>query len=148
MKYVFSAPKKYHQRQKELADFLKERDLAKFVEQVLGLSGLSKLKIGHSAIGKKAEFREPDEIWLDFRNEMKYMALCIAHEYVHLLIRKKKIKMPYETEQAIAVLTQLQYEDWAGIRKFTKKIARELLIANGAWPAGKILLAPRPIVKK
>jgi len=76
---------------------------------------------------------------LDSNRPIEYIALCIAHEYAHLLLRKH-IQIQYSIEQSLAILLQLSYEDYAGIRKFSKSNAEELMKIMNVWPQGKRLL--------
>lgn len=94
--------------------------------------------IEHKPIKYRANFGEPNIISIDFRNSLNYLALSIAHEYAHLLLRRNGLlaqikkyfrdgESAYSFEQALAIMTQLSYENFAGIRPLRKKTINELM---------------------
>lgn len=135
---IFRVPKIYNNKVKE-AQNLKEKDPILFIESFCNLTGLKKAIIIHKSLKFAAEFEFPNKIYLDFSNSLNYISLCIAHEYSHLLIRNK-INLPYPIEQSLAILLQLEYEDFANIRKFKRENAKELLILMNVWESGRFIL--------
>jgi len=121
------------------ANLSKEESPVLFIEHLFRLEGLPQIKIIHKRLKLAAEFSMPNSIYIDFNNSANYIRLCIAHEYAHLLLRKN-ISVPYPVEQCIAILSQLAYEHKVGIRKFNKKIAKELMVIMRVWPAGEFWL--------
>ena len=102
---------------------------------------------------------------------MEYLALSVAHEFVHLLLRKNawsskrdikklinqnkdylssqlKNNFEYSVEQTLAILLQLAYEEKAEISKFSKKRARELMKSMDVWEIGEKLLRVWPSCSK
>ncbi|MBU1255957.1 MAG: hypothetical protein KKG75_02385 [Nanoarchaeota archaeon] len=138
-KILFKTSKIYQSKVLKFKEYLKTNNPIFFVNNLSSLKGLEKIVIIHKPLKFAAEFRLPNKILIDFRNSLSYIALCLAHEYAHLLIRNN-ISIPYPVEQSLAILIQLTYEDSANIRKFTKKTIRELMKYMNVWPDGKILL--------
>jgi hypothetical protein len=142
-KILFKTPKIYQSKISEFQEYIKINNPIFFVNNLCNLKGLDKVIVSHKPCKFAAEFELPNKILLDFRNSLSYIALCLAHEYTHLLIRKN-IKIPYPIEQSLAILIQLTYEDSAKIRKFTKKTIKELMGYMNVWPDGRVLLDKWP----
>ncbi len=142
-KILFKTPKIYKSKISGFQEYIKVNNPIFFVNNLCNLKGLNRVVIIHKLLKFAAEFELPNKILVDFRNSPSYIALCLAHEYTHLLIRKN-IKIPYPIEQSLAILIQLTYEDSAKIRKFTKKTIKELMEYMKVWPDGKILLDKWP----
>ena len=138
-KILFKTPNLYQYKVLEFQEYLKTNNSVFFVNNLSSLRGLERIIIIHKPLKFAAEFKLPNKILIDFRNSLSYIALCLAHEYTHLLIRNN-ISIPYPVEQSLAILIQLTYEDSAEIRKFSKKTIRELMEYMNVWPDGKILL--------
>lgn len=145
-----------------MAQFLESANPVRYIDRLTRLTGLSSLAIHHKPLKYAAEFKTPCTIYVDFRQTAKYISLCIAHEYSHLLLRRHEwsrqpgivsiishypqpsAKYNYTeegvVEQILAILLQLSYEDKFNIRKFSSRRARELMETMGVWPAGKDVL--------
>jgi hypothetical protein len=142
-KILFRAPKIYQSKILEFQEYIKANNPIFFVNNFCNLKGLKKIIVIHKPIKFAAEFELPDKILVDFRNSLSYIALCLAHEYAHLLLRNNA-SITYPVEQSLAILIQLTYEDSAKIRKFSKKTIKELMEYMNVWPAGKTLLENWP----
>lgn len=141
MKVSIICPKKYTGRKNELEKLLYSlKSPFLFVNKFYKLRALSSINIEHKPIKYRADYKTPHTMYMDFRNNVYYLALSIAHEYAHLLFRKNnffnKIKLraylindhdAYSFDQALAILTQVSYEDSVGIRKFTRKTIFDLM---------------------
>ncbi len=136
----FQVSQKYKSKIIELEKFLTKKNPFKYAERLYGLAPIKNLQIIHKPIKWSAQFKTPNKIIVDFRNDACYIALSMAHEYAHLLIRyykllnNKKIKkaintedLAYSIEQGLAILTQVLYEDYSEIRKLSKKHTKELM---------------------
>ena len=139
MNFIFEVPKKYNSKILETQTWIKQRNPVFYINNLCNFKGLNKVYIEHKPLKLAAEFRLPDKILLDFRNSVKYIVLCIAHEYSHLLLRAN-IPLDYSIEQSLAILLQLSYENSAGIRKFNYDTAKELMNIMNVWPNGQPLL--------
>jgi len=137
MKFKIDSPKKYRKKEQTLKVFLKSPiSPLTFVNKFYSeLDPVRSVNIKHKPIQYSAEYKTPQIILVDFRNDISYIALSIAHEYTHLLLRKNKIfrdkgvpedQNVYSFDQGLAIFTQLSYEDYANIRPFTKKTIFEL----------------------
>lgn len=147
--------------------FLDKHDPRAILESLSSLGWKGPIKIFHKNLEWAAEFQEPNKIYVDFQKPVKYLALSVAHELTHLLLRKDKwseqpaikklIKQnlghsspklhdtfEYSIEQVLAILLQLVYEEKAGISRFSKKRARELMESMDVWEIGEKLLRAWP----
>jgi len=134
-----------------------------YINKLLNLKGLSKVIIIHKTLKEAAEFRTPNKIFIDFQNNLNYLALSLAHEYTHLIMRfnqwngeinikkllrryenfkgkKDREKLEYSIEQAIAILAQTSYENYAKISKLNYKRIQQLMKYMDAYAIGKIYL--------
>lgn len=131
-----------------------------YVERICNLRGPQELIISHKKIKRAAQFQEPNKIILDFRNNRYYIALSIAHEYAHLILRynhwntnnfirhsAKRYKLYqslrlkndflYSIEQSIAILVQVAYEKYVGFKKSNAKHIQELMKFMDVWKVGR-----------
>ncbi|MBU1292275.1 hypothetical protein KKH07_02230 [Patescibacteria group bacterium] len=138
-KILFKTSKIYQSKVLEFQRYIEGNNPVFFVNNLCNLKELEKVIIIHKPLKFAAEFELPDKILVDFRNSFSYIALCLAHEYTHLLLRSN-VSVPYPIEQSLAILIQLTYEDSAKIRKFSKKTIKELMEYMNVWPDNKILL--------
>jgi hypothetical protein len=138
-KLVFKTPNQYNSKALEVKASIKKQDPFLYVENFCRLKGPDKVYIIHKPLKMAAKFKTPDKILLDFRNSASYIALCLAHEYAHLVLRAN-VSLDYPVEQSLAILLQLSYEDFAGISKFDQVRAKELMQLMNCWPTGKPLL--------
>ena len=143
-----------------------QADPLSYLSQVTGLASLPRLVIQHKPIKCAAEFKVPNRIYLDFRQPVAYMALSVAHETAHLLLRRHRwskqpgvnqvirqygqssTKYHYTREgtieQVLSILLQLSYENRFCIRKFSEVHARKLMKIMGVWPMGQPFLKRWP----
>jgi len=142
-KLTFKVPRIYKPKILKFQSLTGNNEPISFVNTICNLKGLNNIIIIHKPLKLAAEFELPNKILVDFRNSLNYISLCLAHEYVHILL-KNKISIPYSIEQSLAILIQLSYEDFVNIRKFNQKTARELMELMNVWSVGKILLKNWP----
>ncbi len=140
-KIFYKIPKTFTSKFIKVQNFIEKYAPFLYINKLCGFKKIwsNSIIISHKKLGFAAEFKLPNKIIIDFSNNPKYISLCIAHEYTHLLLRTST-SLPYHIEQTIAILSQLSYEDKAGIREFNKKTAAELMKIMDVWPSGKIIL--------
>jgi len=85
---LFKTPEIYRSRVLEFREYIKSNDPILFVNGLCNLKVLDRVNVIHKPLKFAAEFKLPSTILVDFRNSPSYIALCLAHEYAHLLIRK------------------------------------------------------------
>ena len=169
--WVLKIPFKYQKKASSLKRFLDICNPIAILGDLTGLKWRGPIKISHKNLKWSAEFQEPNKIYVDFRKPVEYLALSIAHESAHLLLRKnnwssrrdiKKLinqnrdylspwlenSFEYSIEQSLAVLLQLTYEEKTGISRFSKKRARELMKSMDVWKVGEKLLGVWPSYSK
>ena len=151
--------KKYHKNTEGLIKLLKKYNPAeifiKIFFQGIKPSHKTSIIIQHKSLGYIAKFSE-DKILMDFKNNPKYLWLCIAHETAHILFQtymweKTKIykilkrnypkKMIYSVDQACAILLQAYGENILKIRplewsqwQFTFTYMKVDKIGKILWP--------------
>lgn len=142
-KFIIKAPKSYNVKILKLQKWINQYNPFIFVDNLCKLKGLKGIKLIHKPLKLSAEFKLPNKIFVDLRNSKKYILLCLAHEYTHLLLRAH-ISISYPVEQSLAILLQLAYENCVNIRKFSQRTAKKLMQLMNVWPVGKILLKKWP----
>lgn len=162
----FIYPVRYRKQAEALQNFLIQTDPFEYLSKRTKLSGIKQIVVQHKPLRYAADFRTPSHIYVDFRQPSKYVALSVAHEYVHLLLRyhrwgkqpgmaeiikryaQPSTKYNYtaegSVEQVLAILLQLSYEDKFKLQKFNVRHARELMETMGVWPMGQHFLQQWP----
>lgn len=146
---MFKGPEIYKSKILKFQKYIKKNPPIHFINEFCNLEGPKKIVVIHKPLKFAADFEPPpfNKIFVDFRNSINYIFLCIAHEYAHILLRYNK-QIPYPFEQSLAILLQLTYEDSAHIRKFKKNTAKELMRYMKVFPEGEILLKKWLLYKK
>lgn len=162
MKIQFVYPACYQKRANTLRAFLLRASPFIYISNRVGLVGLKHVLIVHRPLKYAAELQIPNRIYIDLRQPTNYGALCIAHEYTHLLLHHhrwgSRLGMSYiiqrytqsvtkyhytkegAIEQVLAILLQLSYEDQFKLKKFSFIHARKLMKIMGVWPMGQPFL--------
>jgi hypothetical protein len=113
--------KKYHKNIEGLKKLLEKQNPAEiFIKNFFrGIKPRREISIiiQHKSLGYIAKFFD-DKILVDFKNNPKYLWLCIAHETAHILFRTYMWEktMIYSVDQACAILLQAYGENILEIR--------------------------------
>lgn len=164
IEFIYSV--RYRKQAKALQSFLIQADPFAYLSKRIGLSGIKRIVVQHKPLRYAADLRTPSHIYVDFRQSSGYVALGVAHEYAHLLLRyhrwgkqpgmsviikryaQPSTKYDYTAEgaveQVLAILLQLSYEDKFKLQKFSVRHARKLMEVMGVWPMGRYFLRQWP----